>query len=204
MAPPFIAYYGAQTSNMSLLQQAYDQCRLYRQKLLQSSGMWSHIALGNPFDDDTGAWSTGNGWAAMGMLRVALTIERTKYAANMSSQVADLFSWTNQIVNAAWPYQQQNISGMLRNYVDIATFADAAGSALLAAVVYRLAALGQGSTQLSRAESFYSNLPTMINSTGWLSPVVVREMSMSFSDAHRTRSTILNSGPHRLKGRLSS
>ena len=63
---------------------------------------------------------------------------------------------------------------MLRNYIDEPVFADASGSALLAATVYRLAALGQGTQQLSRAESFYNNMPLMINSTGWLAPVVVR------------------------------
>ena len=34
MVPPFLAYYGVLTQNATLLQLAYDQCRLYRQYLV--------------------------------------------------------------------------------------------------------------------------------------------------------------------------
>lgn len=60
MVPPFIAYYGAlQGGNESraLLQTAYDQCRLYRDALRDSSGLWRHITLG-AFEDKT-HWATG-------------------------------------------------------------------------------------------------------------------------------------------------
>ena len=59
MVPPFLAYYGVLSNNQTLLQAAYDQCRLYRQYLVDddAGGMWKHILLGN--FNDTGHWTTG-------------------------------------------------------------------------------------------------------------------------------------------------
>ena len=59
MVPPFLAYYGVLTHNETLLQMAYDQCRLYRQYLVDddAGGMWKHIVLGK--NTDSGHWSTG-------------------------------------------------------------------------------------------------------------------------------------------------
>ena len=54
----FLAYYGIMTRNTSLLDAAYEQCRLYRQYLLAPSmGLWRHIVLGD--SPDPGLWSTG-------------------------------------------------------------------------------------------------------------------------------------------------
>lgn len=61
MAPPFIAYYGALEggeNGTALMQEAYDQCRLYRNYLLDTgSGLWKHIVLGD--GTDTSLWGTG-------------------------------------------------------------------------------------------------------------------------------------------------
>ena len=59
MVPPFLAYYGVISQNQTLLQAAYDQCKLYRQYLVDddAGGMWKHIVLGN-FQDE-GHWTTG-------------------------------------------------------------------------------------------------------------------------------------------------
>ena len=63
MGFPFIAMYGAVTKNQTLLQIAYDQCRLYRDALLvdgPTGKLWAHI-----YDDeagmfiDNGTWATG-------------------------------------------------------------------------------------------------------------------------------------------------
>lgn len=63
MGFPFIAAYGAVTNNQTLLQFAYDNCRLYRDALLvdgPTGKLWAHI-----YDDDTksfddaGLWATG-------------------------------------------------------------------------------------------------------------------------------------------------
>ena len=59
MVPPFLAYYGVLTQNETLLQLAYDQCRLYRQYLVDddAGGMWRHIVQGST--PDSGHWTTG-------------------------------------------------------------------------------------------------------------------------------------------------
>ena len=38
--PPFLAYYAALTSNQTMMTEAYNQCRLYRQYLGSDSGLW--------------------------------------------------------------------------------------------------------------------------------------------------------------------
>lgn len=60
MAPPFIAYYGVLTNNESLVTEAYTQCKLYRQYLLDTStgGLWRHIVMGDT-GTDPGHWATG-------------------------------------------------------------------------------------------------------------------------------------------------
>lgn len=64
MAPPFIAYYGALaggSTEAKLLQYAYDQCRLYRNYLLDpATGLWKHIVLGN--GTDFRLWGTGEAY----------------------------------------------------------------------------------------------------------------------------------------------
>ena len=64
-APPFLAYYGVLSANTSLIQEAYDQIRLYRSYLQPNgTGLWSHILLSST--PDYGQWMTGNAWAAAG------------------------------------------------------------------------------------------------------------------------------------------
>lgn len=61
MVPPFLAYYGAVTANQSLLEEAYNQIKLYRGHLKDDSGLWKHIATGDgsPNGADPSHWSTG-------------------------------------------------------------------------------------------------------------------------------------------------
>lgn len=42
------------TQNESIVQASYDQCRLYRNALRGSSGLWAHITGSDP-----GLWATG-------------------------------------------------------------------------------------------------------------------------------------------------
>lgn len=108
MAFPFIAAYGAAADNQTLLQIAYDQCRLYRDALrvdTPAGPLWAHI-----YDDDTqgfndgGTWASGNGWAALGMQRVQSIISKTRYASAMSSQENDLSVWTKEILDGAFQH----------------------------------------------------------------------------------------------------
>lgn len=59
MVPPFLAYYAVISENKTLLIESYNQIKLYRSYLMDSSagGMWKHVLLGDGTDD--GHWSTG-------------------------------------------------------------------------------------------------------------------------------------------------
>lgn len=62
MAPPFIAYYGilqGGSQETALLQEAYNQCKLYRSYLHDDSGLWKHIVLGDTASQDFRHWGTG-------------------------------------------------------------------------------------------------------------------------------------------------
>lgn len=124
MAPPFLAYYGVTTRNRTLLEEAYNQIKLYRNYLRDgNSSMWRHVLLG-PSENDEGFWSTGmlkfavhscrramtvnhlitfflipkgNGWAAAGMLRVLATMRQSEYANTFKNEQKDLATWVQEI-----------------------------------------------------------------------------------------------------------
>jgi hypothetical protein len=58
MNPPFLAYYGAWTSDISLILEAKTQIGLYREILRDNStNLWHHVLLGSW--NDTSFWGTG-------------------------------------------------------------------------------------------------------------------------------------------------
>lgn len=62
MGPPFLAYYGAVKKNQTLVQMAYDNCRLYRDALLidgPTGKLWAHI-----YDDTNKTWTDEGIWAS--------------------------------------------------------------------------------------------------------------------------------------------
>ncbi|OAX34431.1 hypothetical protein K503DRAFT_803603 [Rhizopogon vinicolor AM-OR11-026] len=142
MGFPFIAYFGAVTNNATLLQVAYDQCRLYRDALIldgPTGKLWGHI-----YSDDTkewideGIWGTGNAWAALGMLRVAVTIQKTEYCTDMAPQIANLTSWVKEILDGEFAALMSD--DLVPDYITGGpSFSDAASSAALASVAYRVA-----------------------------------------------------------------
>ncbi|KAH9059660.1 glycoside hydrolase family 105 protein [Lactarius vividus] len=165
MVPPFLAYYGMTTGNQSMLQEAYNQVKLYRSYLSDTSagGLWKHIVLGVN-GTDPGHWSTGNAWAAAGMLRVLGTLKSSSFSRHFKGQIKDLGNWIAEIHSAMYPNlvrplhvdasrllmlrrwhaSPQQDNGLFRNYADgnsADNFDDASSSALLAATVYRLALL---------------------------------------------------------------
>jgi rhamnogalacturonyl hydrolase YesR len=108
MAPPFIAYFGALQQNLTLLREAYTQCALYRDALLdESSGLWRHIALGSWQDDNH--WATGNGWAAAGMMRVLATLNASTFASELQAEQANLTSWVGEVLTGVWAHQVSKI-----------------------------------------------------------------------------------------------
>ena len=74
MVPPFLAYYGVLSNNQTLVQAAYDQCRLYRQYLVDddAGGMWKHIVLGSSgTDSGRGAGRDGCGGSGCVVMRTS-------------------------------------------------------------------------------------------------------------------------------------
>ncbi|GAA5913729.1 hypothetical protein JCM8208_003868 [Rhodotorula glutinis] len=176
MVPPFLAYYGVATSDRSMVEEAYNQLKLYRSHLQSStSGSWRHVVGGGSFAD-AGLWNTGNGWAAHGIVRVLATMQNSEWDATFADEKADLASWATEILTSAFSHIKSD--GLLPNYYDSASgssFSDAAGSALLAASTYRLAQLGGTSSPylLNTAATIRSAVNSKISSsTGWVSPVV--------------------------------
>ncbi|KXT02251.1 hypothetical protein AC578_5087 [Pseudocercospora eumusae] len=155
MAPPFFAYYATSINSTDVIRQAVAQCLLYRQVLKPnvssttvSAGAWRHII--GPKNHDLALWSTGNAWAAMGMARVLATLvhwPRTATEAAAQIAQADLFTWIGEILSAAINSPTQD--GLLRNYLNDTTwFGETSGTALMTAVVYRLAVLQQEASAL--------------------------------------------------------
>lgn len=154
MAPPFLAYYAADTWNETLLLESYKQCEYYRAVLKNDAyadepyyGVWHHII--GPQSQELGLWSTGNAWAAAGMARVLATIMRAPvaYGASWKDQaVSDLTSWIKEIVDGVIGSGLEN--GMVLNYMDTdgsivegRIYPELSGSTLIASVCYRMALL---------------------------------------------------------------
>ena len=150
MVPPFLAYYAADKEDLQLLQDTVRQCQLYREVLQPNTtaaykGAWMHII--GPESQDTGIWSTGNGWAAAGMARVLATVMKASFISDLA--------WKQQAINNLTQYIKEIIDGamnssmdggLLRNYLndlnsDAHGFGEISGSSLIAATIYRMAIL---------------------------------------------------------------
>jgi len=183
MVPPFLAYYGALQDNTTLMDEAYNQISLYRDALRDSgaNNLWKHIVLGSS-GQDPGHWSTGNGWAAMGMLRVVGTYRASSQSSMYQDKQDTLVGWVEEIVEGMYSNTQNAPSALFRNYADQpSTFYDGSSTALMAAVTYRLAILtdGQSTQHIPDAERAREELcgdagqaGGHIDSDGWLNPVV--------------------------------
>ncbi|KAK7695457.1 hypothetical protein QCA50_000093 [Cerrena zonata] len=170
MVPPYLAYYGALSTgneSIALLQEAYDQCRAYREILRDAdANLWQHIVLGTGIQDYT-HWGTGNAWAAAGMLRVLETIRHSKVSSKFEGQKANLTSWVNEIVEATWKHQQTN--GTLLNVLDDPnSFADSSSTALLAASTFRLASITHDYTHVPAAVKAFQLIEDSLTEDGWL------------------------------------
>lgn len=116
--------------------EAVQQISLYRDVLKAGSLNWRHI-IGSQ-SQDTGLWSTGNGWAALGMTRVLHTLQKWPSSSSMSSQAGQLKSWIKEIFDGA--IQSNTDNGLLRNYInDGSWFGEISGTSLISAMIYRMA-----------------------------------------------------------------
>ncbi|KZT41164.1 Six-hairpin glycosidase [Sistotremastrum suecicum HHB10207 ss-3] len=173
MAPPFIAYFGVLQGGddeLGLLQEAYTQCSLYRDNLQDpETKLWQHIGLGD-WQDPT-LWATGNGWAAAGMLRVLETIRKSTHAKELEGQSKNLTQWIDEIVTAAWTFQQSN--GTLLNSInDNSSFADSSGTALIASATYRLALITNDTSHIPAANKAFTLIQNSLSDDGLLENVV--------------------------------
>lgn len=146
MAPPILAYIGVSNRNVSLICESVRQCKLYCEVLGTPSGSWRHIANLSPttaekVKQDDGAWSTSNAWAAAGMARVLATLLHSPFAAQTKAEQVLLVEMIKGILDAARAVDTHP-SRLLRNYLDDeSAFVEVAGTALMAATVFRIAGL---------------------------------------------------------------
>ncbi|KAG6847475.1 hypothetical protein H0H93_007878, partial [Arthromyces matolae] len=157
-----LAYYAADTANITGLQEAVYQCSAYRQILHYNTtspsspftGLWDHI-LGPTYNVDAGLWSTGNAWAASGITRVLATVikapkikgttlnETLSIAQWRESAKGELTTLVKEIIDAVIDSGDASYeNGLVRNYFNNPTiFGETSGSSLFAAVIYRLVVL---------------------------------------------------------------
>lgn len=141
MVPPFLAYYGRVSDKPEIMHEAARQCRLYHDVLADlQTGLWRHVV--GPKHEDLGFWSTGIGWAAMGMTRVLATmIAEDDYAQQQQQQlIRYIKSLLDGVIRAG-----RGANGLVRNYVTEESspynFEENAGTAALASAIFRLAVL---------------------------------------------------------------
>ncbi|KAK0188297.1 hypothetical protein F5146DRAFT_660942 [Armillaria mellea] len=89
MVPPFLAYYGVLTENETLVSEAYNQIRVYRNNLLDTNAnnLWQHVVLGSS-GTDPGHWSTG----VMDGLRLECS-EYTPPSRNLNTKAHSQAKW---------------------------------------------------------------------------------------------------------------
>ncbi|KAE8236126.1 hypothetical protein A4X13_0g9257, partial [Tilletia indica] len=179
MSQPALAAYGLYTRNVDALTQAYAQVRLYLGVLLYPEGSGSKTGLLGHIRNDDGSWAdpavwvTGQGWGALGMLRVAAALGQSESSSSLSnptkSNIVDLLHWTSDLLTAAHATFDSDAS-LWHNYVDdSSTFLDVSGSLALAAATYRLATLAPSlvtRTSLTNAEAVYRRVIPHLNSFG--------------------------------------
>lgn len=131
-----MAYLAVQQNDTSLMSVTVQQCGLQRAVLKGKNLNWQHII--GPQSQDTGLWSTSNGWASYGMVRVLHTLQKWSGSAAMTSQAAQLKGWIKEILDGAM--QSKLDGGLLRNYLnDSSWFGEISGTSVLSAVAYRMA-----------------------------------------------------------------
>ncbi|UZJ51095.1 hypothetical protein CBS101457_000415 [Exobasidium rhododendri] len=198
MIPPFLAYYAVATQNESLLRDAIQQCRLYRQVLRANTsqewnGLWVHIV--GPASQSLGIWSTGNGWAALGLARVLGTVKHWKRSADWEDEQHELIGYMMEIFTGLngvsmryterhYDLQAEPQTGLLRNYLvggsssqndrSVKWFGEGAGSAALVAAALRLAVMEPAIARplLGDLKSIREAVISRVNSTGYLEPTV--------------------------------
>lgn len=175
MVPPTLAYQAVATNDPSLLREAVRQISLYREALQdKKTGLWAHIVGSRR---DAGTWSTGNGWVTGGISRVLATLKHWPTSSAWASEAQSLVRYAKEIIDGAIQVGPDTKSGLLRNYITQSnSFPEAAGTAMMAASIYRLAVLAPEtfatSHYLQWADARRAAVVKTVGSDGRLSPVV--------------------------------
>ena len=144
MVPPFLAYHAVATSDISYMQEAVQQCRLYDDVLRTSitlpngsscEGLWRHI-VSHPAQlgpgvccHDPDAWLTSNAWALAGMTRVLATmlrwrpppdsdIDRKAFAEFVADAKVGIVGMIFRMLRSLMAQAKDNRTGLSRNYLD--------------------------------------------------------------------------------------
>ena len=128
-----------------------------------------------PQDQDTGLWSTGNGWAAAGMTRVLATFLKSPFAQQLNGTaqadaVKGLTGYIKEILDGAMSSPMS--FGLLRNYLNDTSgdgqgFPEISGSTLLASVAYRMAVLRPDVFASSPSSNSSNTTSSNFNSTSF-------------------------------------
>jgi hypothetical protein len=144
MVPPFLAYFSIATASPTHLRLAIQQCQLYCEVLSTDDGCWRHICNLEEGEDrkkDEGLWSTGNGWVVHGLSRVVATMRKSDVCGEFVGEEKSLVNMVKSIFDNVMQLDTHP-SGLLRNRLDDASsFGEVAGTALMAATVFRMAVL---------------------------------------------------------------
>ncbi|KAF7301618.1 hypothetical protein MIND_00727300 [Mycena indigotica] len=173
MVPPFLAYAAADLDDTDLLFEAYRQCGLYREILRPPTGpgVWQHII--GPEHQDVWPWSTGNAWAAAGMVRVLATISKSPRVNWTQDAIENLSVWILEIIDGAMSFTKEE--GLVRNYLEDG-FGEVAGSCLFAAAIYRMAVLQpevpRNGEHIIWADAIRATMALHITSGGIATPAV--------------------------------
>jgi rhamnogalacturonyl hydrolase YesR len=189
MAPPFLTYYAVATNNKTLLK--YTVAEIGRQRqILQLGGttpykgLWQHIV--GPRAQSLGLWSTGNAWVLLGLVRVLATIQHWPNTAQWTENTAILRGYIYEILDGvvASKSNLDPANGLIRNYIvgglnsysdtSYKWFGEAAGTAGIAAAIYRMAVLdpGKGKNYVAFADSLRKAVAKTVGKDGVLRPVV--------------------------------
>lgn len=169
MVPPFLAYYGVDTKNKTLVAEAYNQVKQYRAALRhEDNNLWQHIIYNDIIDD--GLWGTGNAWAAAGIVRVIATIQQSQFKDEMKNEINDMKAWAEEILKAT----RDNMSDkhMVRNYVNNASsFEDSCATALIAATGLRMSTLNLTNDYVEPSLQMLAAASRNVNDEGYLTHV---------------------------------
>ncbi len=157
MVPPFLAVMGG-------TEEAAGQIRGYIRHLFdEEAGLFFHIV-----DTDSGEyvrkkhWATGNGWALLGLARVAEAAEDR----GMTEIREETAAFLNRLLDAMLPLQCPD--GRFRDILDDPdSFPDGTSALMMAAAVYRGILRGYVSvSRLDRAEAAYRSALERIDGMG--------------------------------------